>query len=206
MYRGFARSACGITVFDTPEKADQCSKNISVKLMSAGVFALIGFIVLLILVLIMFTVPLKPPDVKESLRVSLGDNSRYGNNYSGGYGYDSDGYDRYGYNKQGFDRQGNKKMASTPTILSATGKFILLFGTIAFAVMGYMMANQNTFMSLYNEDNAAIENLLDSGNFDPVSARKKAVETLSHRRDMEYMHSYNNNRYGYNRGITLDLQ
>ena len=54
MYRRIARSACGITVFDTPEKADQCAKNISAKLMSAGVFALFGFIVLLILVLIMF--------------------------------------------------------------------------------------------------------------------------------------------------------
>lgn len=196
MLRGLSKSACGITVFDTPEKAKTCANSTTLKLYAAGIGLLLGFFILMIIVVMMFSSPITDattvvsssmgqkitttnPKI-EALKIRVGGTSRYsGSHYN----------NRNNYN--------DTTETGTPTKISGLGKFIWFFGTIACAVIGYMLVNENTLMSLHREDAEEIQELIGRG----VPAAAALIYLKEKREDIEAA------RQSASRGsgLTIDL-
>lgn len=185
MDRFLVRSACGDEYTVISNRGQIASCDVNYKIASSVMYGVIGFFVVLIISLMVFTEPIvdEKDVLVEGLRIRSG-RSRYG---------------RYGR----YDRRDRYRKPATPTRLTRMGKFAILFGTLAFVGLGYYMAINNSIEKMYNEDNIVINDIMTREN----KTREDAVENLHNNRTIARLQqeAYDNRGYGPGSGLTIDL-
>jgi len=193
MFRSAANSACGIDVFDTEESVKTCAKNKTYKLYMMGMSALIGFFMVLIIVLIIFTEPVTSAKTIvatsgeiEPLSVRMSSRS-----------YNSPRRSSYNSSRKSPTNAKSVK-------ISSLGWKVLFAGTLLCGVLGYYLADESSLIHLFREDDALIkEKQLLTGD------REKAIIALRQERELTKRIRQEmlprSDRYNSNSGFSLNL-
>ena len=201
MFRNAANSACGINVFDTEESVKTCAKNKTYKLYMMGMSALIGFFIILIIVLIIFT---EPVTSTKTIVATSGEIEPLSVRMSSG-SYNSPRRSSYNSPRRSSYNSSHKSSANTKSDkISSLGWKVLFVGTLLCGALGYYLADESSLIHLFKEDDALIkEKQLLTGDREKaiISLRQERELTKRIRQEMRPR----SNRYNSNSGFSLNL-